>query len=145
MLRYLTILALIIPQFAIADRVANNAEAQEMLDVARAVWEGNKLTDYTFTLERGGVFGGVKYRVKVENGKCSKVTYWHRLKRHKDTCDNRTVAELLDELGQVIKEDPVSIWLKFDPKLGFPVEVSVEPRTDLTDQDWWYRISRFSH
>ena len=70
MLRSLAILALIVPQFAIADRVENNETAQEMLDVARAVWEENKLTDYTFTLERGGVFGGVKYRVQVKDGEC---------------------------------------------------------------------------
>ena len=145
MLRSLAILALIVPQFAIADRVENNETAQEMLDVARAVWEENKLTDYTFTLERGGVFGGVKYRVKVKDGECLKVTYWHRLKRHKDNCDNRTIAELFDELDQAINEDPISIWLEFDLELGYPVEVSVEPRTDLTDQDWWYVISRFHH
>ena len=145
MLKYLVFLALIAPHIAAADRVENNEAAQEMLSAARTVWQDSKLADYTFTLERGGVFGGVKYRVKVKDGKCLKVTYWHRLKRHKDTCDNRTIAELLDELDQVIEEDPISIWLEFDPELGYPIEVLVEPKTDLTDQDWWYVISRFHH
>ena len=143
MLKRLAILALVVPQLAIADRVEDNNIAQEMLDAAREVWEGHEPTDYTFTLERGGVFGGVKYRVKVKDGKCVKTTYWRRLIRHRGSCENRTIPDLLDELDQVIRSDPISIWLKFDPDTGVPVEVSVEPRTDLSDQDWWYYISRF--
>lgn len=143
MFKYLAFLVLLVPQLSIAEPVENNETAQEMLVSAREAWEGHDLQDYTFILERGGVFGRLKYRVKVKAGKCVKVTYWRRLIRHHDSCENRTIPDLLDELGQVIQNDPVSIWLEFDPEFGFPVYVAVEPRTDLTDQDWGYVISKF--
>ncbi len=145
MLKYLTILALLfVPQLSIADRVENNEKAQEMLDTARAAWAKHGLTDYSFSLYRGGVFGGVKYRVKVRDGECAKTTYWRRLFRHRASCEDRTISQLFDELESAIQADPISIWLEFDAEYGFPIEVSVEPRVDLTDQDWWYYISRFS-
>lgn len=123
--------------------IQRNRTALKSLGEARKRWESQDLEDYSLTLHRGGVFGGQKYRVKVRAGECVKVTYWRRLTRHHASCDNRTIPELFDELAEVIQSDPVSLGLEFDPAFGYPVYVSVEPRTDLTDQDWWYTISRF--
>ena len=123
-----------------------NEQADALLDQARATWARNGLTDYSYTLERGGAFGaGPKLRIRVEAGKCVQVTYWQTFLRREDTCDNRTVPELFDELDRAIQSRPVRVELKFDQEFGYPIEVSVEPRTDLSDQQWWYSISRFRH
>lgn len=142
--KYLLVIPVLIALASVARAAESNEEARDLLDAARAAWAKHGLTDYSYTLERGGVFGaGPKRRVRVEAGVCVRVTYWWHLSRHQDSCDNRTIPELFDELGREIRNNPVSILLKFDPELGYPLEVTVEPRTDLSDQEWWYAISRF--
>jgi len=136
----------LLTSFASGVATESDKQAKTILDAARTAWAKNGLTDYSYTLERGGVFGaGPKLRVRVVAGKCVKVTYWRRFLRHEDTCDNRTILELLDELDRGIERNPISTRLQFDPQFGYPLRVSVEPRTDLSDQDWWYVITRFKH
>lgn len=140
------ILAFVILASPIVAAADATEQAIERLETARAVWTEGGLTDYSFTLERGGVFGaGPKRRVRVKGATCVKVTYWWHLLRRRDDCDNRTIPELFDELDQVLRDDPLRIDMRFDPEFGYPVEVSVEPRTDIEDLDWWYRITRFRH
>jgi hypothetical protein len=144
MRKHVFILVVLISITSVVGATENNEHAKTLLEAARTAWEESGLTDYSYTLERGGVFGaGPKLRVRVEAGECVKVTYWRRFLRHEGSCDNRTILGLLDELDREIQQNPISTRLRFDPQFGYPLEVSVEPRTDLSDQDWWYVITRF--
>jgi hypothetical protein len=141
---------LIVAVFALASPVVEasttDGYVKERLEIARAAWAESGLTDYSYTLERGGVFGpGPKRRVRVRDTTCVKVTYWWRLLRRQDDCDNRTIPELFDELEQVIQSDPSGIDVQFDPEFGYPVGVLVVPQTDIEDLVWWYRITRFHY
>lgn len=140
--RCLIIALVSVPSVSVASQWIESAEQRE-LNAARAAWAQHKLSDYAFTLESGGVFGSMKYRVTVENGRCKKVTYWVRLRRHKASCHKRTVPALFDELDRVIKAQPISLTVRFDATYGFPTEVVVEPASNLTDQSWWYSVSCF--
>src|SRR5580692_2479195 len=69
------------------------------LDQAEKAWNLAHLANYSYSLVDGGVFGYVKYRIAVNNGKCVATS---KLSRHRawrpDSCEGHSIAEIFTDV-----------------------------------------------
>jgi Family of unknown function (DUF6174) len=116
------------------------------LEQAERLWNAADLAGYRYTLVRGGVFGYSEYEVRVGKGRCTarsrfvfeQPQLWQRAK-----CDGLTMPELFSDVRDQLEGGTRSVELKLDGALGYIVEFSAEPDTQLSDQDWYVRIRKF--
>lgn len=136
-MKYIALLLLIMPGMAISSD----------LDAHRKAWESKRENSYSYTLKRGGVFGYSLYKIEIKNGDCrakSKYVFnrtpifWK-----KDSCEGNTIEELYESVGNQIASGVISVELTYDEKYSFISYFSVEPKTDFTDQDWYFEITKF--
>ena len=117
------------------------------LEVNRKAWESNRENSYSYTLKRGGVFGYSLYKIKIKNGDCrakSKYVFDRTpMLWKKDSCEGNTIEELYESVRSQIAEGVIKMELTYDEKYSFISYFSVEPKTDYTDQDWYFEITKF--
>jgi hypothetical protein len=116
------------------------------LEQAERMWLAAEISGYRYRLIKGGVFGYSEYTVKVNDGSCTarsrfvfdKPQRWRRAK-----CDGLTIPELFSEVRQQLMRGTRRVEMKIDESVGYVVTFNAEPDTDLTDQDWYLRVSDF--
>jgi len=116
------------------------------LEQAERTWHAAGLAGYRYTLIKGGVFGHSECEVRVGKGRCtarSRFTFqqpelWQRAK-----CDGLTMPELISQVREQLVKGTRHVELKLDAAVGYIVEFSAEPDTELPDQDWYVQIKQF--
>jgi Family of unknown function (DUF6174) len=125
----------------------HDSELLVELDRAARLWDSTGLSTYRYTLLRGGVFGGTLYEVRLRKGNCTAhgrpyigkpKGNWRRA-----SCEGLTIPELLADVRHQLLLGTRRAELEFDETFGYVVRFSVEPNTDLTDQDWYLEVSNF--
>ncbi len=117
------------------------------LDTHRKSWESEKAISYSYFLKKGGVFGYTIYKIQVINGVCKAKSkyvfdrtpiFWK-----KASCEGNTIEDLYKAVSCQIAEGVIKMDLTYDEKYNFISYFSVEPKTELTDQDWYFEITKF--
>jgi Family of unknown function (DUF6174) len=123
-----------------------DAEYLAQLEQAERMWSSAVVSGYRYTLVKGGVFGYSEYTVRFKEGRCTarsrfvfdKPRPWQSTK-----CEGLTMPALFSEVREQLVRGTRRVELNFDESLGHIVKFSAEPDTDLTDQDWYLRVSDF--
>src|SRR5690606_13539221 len=121
-------------------------EALAQLEQGERMWIAAELSRYEYRLIKGGVFGYTEYTVRVNDGSCtarSRFGFGKPQRWRRADCDGLTVPELLAEIREQLMRGTRRLELKLDESIGYVVMFSAEPDTDLTDQDWYLRVSDF--
>jgi hypothetical protein len=127
----------------------DRAEAIAEIEAALATWQAAGIDDYSYTIERHCLCPAELHaRVFVEAGEVATVEL---LAEGGDTEFARermrmTMGEVLAELLAILRagdEEPGPIELVFDPDLGFPTEVDVDPIRDAIDDEFGFSIVDF--
>lgn len=124
------------------------AELSEVqLAELKGEWLLKEPKSYEYTLRHGGVFGYTVHQITLSKGTCkarSRLVFGKQKHRwEKSTCEGYTIQELIssvqeEELRGVFKSE-----IKVNTEYGFVSHYSVEPKTDATDQDWYFEVLRF--
>jgi hypothetical protein len=124
-----------------------DVEYLAQLDRAERSWAAANVLAYRYTLVKGGVFGHSEYQLKVGANRCTarsrfvfdnKPKPWRYAK-----CDGLTMPELFAEVREQLVKGTRRVGLKLDGSLGYIVEFTAEPATNLSDQDWYVIVSEF--
>lgn len=80
-------------------------------------------------------------RVEVRDGQVTEVTQLGEV----DTPATVTagIDGLFDALRATLDDDPASVDVTYDPELGFPAMVSVDPIENAVDDEWSWTVSDF--
>lgn len=136
-MKYIILTLMILPGIVLSDE----------LDAHRGVWESKHINSYSYPLKTGGVFGYSLYKIQIKDGICKAKSkyvfnrtpiFWK-----KDSCEGNTIEELYDSVKNQMSQDIVGMELAYDENYSFISYFSVEPKTDLTDQDWYFEITKF--
>ena len=115
------------------------------IESAQQVWAANSPSNYSYTLQSSGVFGGTIYRITVVNGVCtarSKSTRRNSVLK-RDVCPDHTIQSLFDELRESIAHPWIRVLaLEFDPVFGYPRRFDLDSAS-AEDQQWWVSIEDF--
>jgi hypothetical protein len=110
----------------------------------RAQWEAANVTDYTWSIYVGCMCDPGTAIVKVvdskpvdarENGQTFSIE-----KDEKFGLIPLTVDELFDQLDQAYSTGADTVDVSFDPTLGFPSELRVDPSRITSDDEIEYRV-----
>jgi hypothetical protein len=120
-------------------------ELERDLDRARARWAAAGPEDYRMVYQRGCfcVYEVVRpVEIEVRGGVA-------RERRYADTGEPvpeafrslfLTVPELFQAVEEAIRARAASLQAEYDPHLGYPVEVSIDPRLEVADDEVVHRI-----
>ena len=136
-MRYIVLTLMLLPGIVISSE----------LDAHIKAWESKKEDSYSYTLKRGGVFGYSIYKIKIRNGECSAKTkyvfdrkpiFWK-----KASCKGNTIEELHESVSRQIANGVIRMELTYNDNYSFIEYFLVEPKTEYTDQDWYFEITKF--
>jgi hypothetical protein len=117
----------------------------ERLERAEATWTSLRPESYSYRIREGGVFGYKTVHVRVNGGKCIRARSWRGLLPHAESCEGRTVPELLERIRKELPQthNRTSRSASFDPCYGYPTEFTVSMGDDPPDQDWYFVVEGF--
>lgn len=126
-------------------------DAASALRQSRSRWAARNVRDYRYTLLVFSAFGalhGEKSRpviVEVRNGASVSITFADTgvpvgpdAFRQADTVD-----KLFDVIETAMPNTAGTVSAAYDPALGYPTEIVIDPRSDGYDDEYGYRVSDF--
>lgn len=119
------------------------------LRAARAEWERQGISSYRYSIFKSCGECLPEWvapaRVEVRQGRTVSVTALHPsrpIRRESfDTYD--TVEELFATVEEVIAADPYRFGARYDPRLGYPVEYSVDYDREHVDDEGGFTVADF--
>jgi hypothetical protein len=118
------------------------------LDSAQQAWSTAKPTSYRFKLVAGaGSFGWTEYRISVRKGECTAQSRYvwgqpRTIWKH-TSCEGIGMPDLFTRVRNSLLRGTYSAEATFDDTLGYIKSISIDPITDLSDQDWSLEVSSF--
>ena len=140
------IMALALTASALASETADRSTL-EALDLAKARWNSRAASSMTYTVRIGGVFGGADHKVTIRNGRCKAISrstharfdaFWRPTE-----CTGLRIPDLFAELRRQLVRGTVSHDVRFNSTFGYIEELTLEPKTNITDQAGWVEMKRF--
>ena len=127
--------------------VLGPSEETRDLREARERWEAAGLDDYTFDVRRVCFCASVEpIRVVVQDGEA--VSHTVIATGEPVPAEERhlfpTVPGLFDFIEDAIEQRAHSIEATYDPGLGFPVQVFVDYKANVADEELGFEISAFT-
>lgn len=115
------------------------------LEEARRLWADRGLQAYAFTYELACFCGGPGQplaRVTVTDGRVTGalVPAEDRRVPEEELAGYPTIPDLFDDVEAWLDRDPVSARTLFDPAFGHPVDVFVDFRADVADEELGFRV-----
>jgi Family of unknown function (DUF6174) len=126
---------------------ADDQQALVDLDRAEALWKKQALTHMSYMLLTSGAFGGSFHRVHIRGETCKSI--WRSTHSEHDgvwrseSCEGNSIPELFAALRLQLLRGTESVSVKFNAKYGYIQTLSLEPKTDLTDQSWYVEMRSF--
>lgn len=143
MKKFVFILALMVfsSSFACAE------EQSASLEGLVAEWLQKEPAAYKYHLKAGGVFGYSNIKVSIKDGKCSAKSQYvygkERTRWKSDSCEGRTITDLIESVQGQEQEGAVQSDMRINADNSFVSYYVAAPKTELTDQDWWFEITEF--
>lgn len=115
------------------------------LEAARERWEARGPASYAFTYELNCFCGGpgsAPVRITVTEGRVTGayVPDEDRQVPEDELADHPTVGDLFRSVSEWLERDPVSARTVFDPTLGHPLDVFVDFRSNVIDEELGFRV-----
>lgn len=115
------------------------------LEEARRLWALRGPAEYAFTYELTCFCGGPgnpPARITVSDGEVTGAFLPSRDRQvpEDELAEYPTVPELFDDVEDWLARDPVRARTEFDPDLGHPVDVFVDFRERVADEELGFRI-----
>lgn len=116
---------------------------QGALDAARARWEANGPRVYTFEVQRT-CFCPSEYvrrmRIEVTDGAVSTAVYVDDGEPVPARIEPPSIEMLFDEIQSAIDGGAHRLDASYDPTLGYPVDVSIDPIAEAVDEEQAFRV-----
>jgi hypothetical protein len=109
-------------------------------------WVSNEPKSYSYTLRHGGVFGYTIQKITVRKGVCTARSQFVYGKKHpwkKSTCEGHRIHELISSVQKQELEGVFQSKIKLNSEYKFISYYSAEPKTEFTDQDWYFEVLNF--
>jgi hypothetical protein len=109
-------------------------------------WVANELRSYSYTLRHGGAFGYTIEKITVRKGVCtarSQSVYGKKQPWKKGTCEGYRIHELISSVQKQELEGVFQSKIELNSEYKFISYYSAEPKTELTDQDWYFQVLNF--
>lgn len=137
------LVAMLVPPSVLAqekesvDPGIEDGSAVRELKKARAAWRGLGIRDYRMTVRRGCFcIGPFQNRITVRDGKPAGLSggLWY---------GPRTVPGMFKIIDEAIVRRVADIDVRYDNRLGYPAEVSIDYIALAVDDEITYRITSF--
>lgn len=109
-------------------------------------WFLTEPKSYSYTLRHGGVFGYTINRISVRKGTCKARSQFVYGKKHpwkKSKCEAHRIHELIESVQKQELQGVFQSKIKLNSEYNFISYYSTEPKTEFTDQDWYFEILSF--
>lgn len=109
-------------------------------------WLLTEPKSYSYTLRHGGAFGYTIHKITIRNSFCKARTQFVFEKKfpwEKSSCEGYRIHELIESVQKQELEGVFQSKIKLSSKYNFISYYSAEPKTELTDQDWYFEILSF--
>lgn len=111
---------------------------------AREIWKQSKLTSYAYTLEQQCYCPlPPKSRVYIVEDNVFAVKDLSTTRWLKETKHFKTINQLFYLIDKNISDEPDSLQIVLDKKLGYPTTVNINPRYRMGDDEINFQISDF--
>jgi hypothetical protein len=130
--------------FSALARASEYSEAQ--LSALKNNWILSEPSAYSYTLRHGGVFGYTVEKISVRKGACrarAQFVYGKKGPWKRSKCEGNRIHELIESVQKQELEGVFQSQIKLSVKYKFISYYSVEPKTEFTDQGWYFEISNF--
>jgi hypothetical protein len=127
---------------------ATRAHAQgvgfaEQLAAAEAIWKRAPLRSYEYTLHYGAFVvdpecESLTLRTRVVNGVVMRTAGCQTLRS-----SYASVPRIFQFLKETFATHPDKIEVTFDETMGYPVRVFVDPKSDVTDDEFYFEVTDF--
>ena len=116
----------------------------DVLDKQERQWQTAQPKNYSYVLFSWYTFTRMTYEVTVRDGECTARSRARPAQKWTpDSCDGVRITDVFAELRKQWQSCPADVRLEFDEKYGFISDLTFEPKTDLSDQEWSITISKF--
>jgi hypothetical protein len=115
----------------------------DQLAAAEAVWKRAPLRSYEYTLHFGAFVvdpecDSLTLRTRVVNGVVMRTAGCQALRS-----SYSSVPMIFQFLKETLATHPDKIEVTFDKIIGYPVRVFVDPRSDITDDEFHFEVTGF--
>lgn len=115
------------------------------LEEARLLWEARGPDSYVFTYELNCFCAGPgnpPARITVTDGEVTGAVLPSRDRQvpEDELAGYPTVSDLFEDVGEWLDRDPASARTEFDAELGHPVDVFVDFRPNVADEELGFRV-----
>lgn len=120
--------------------------SQSQLADLKKNWLLNEPTSYKYTLRHGGPFGYTIEKIIIRKGKCTARSQFVFSKRYpwkKSSCEGNKIHELITSIQKQELKGVFSSKVLIHDKYSFISHYSVDPKTDATDQSWYFEVLEF--
>jgi hypothetical protein len=102
---------------------------------------------YKYTLRHGGVFGYTLHKISIRKSKCTAMSRFifgnNKSRWKKSTCKGYKIEDLLLSVQEQEQRGAYRSEIKVNAQYGFISYYSAEPKTEDTDQDWYFEVLKF--
>ena len=121
--------------------------SEDQLADLKSSWLLNEPKSYSYTLRHGGVFGYTIEKITVRKGTCTAraQSVYGKKKQpwKKSKCEGHRIHELISSVQKQELDGVFQSEIKLNPEYKFISYYSVEPKTEFTDQDWYFEVLNF--
>lgn len=120
------------------------SEAQ--LTDLKSSWLLNEPKSYSYALRHGDFFGYTIEEITVRNGTCTaraQSVYGKKQPWEKSKCEGHRIHELISSVQKQERAGVLQSEIKLNSDYKFISYYSVEPKTEFTDQYWYFEILNF--
>ena len=115
----------------------------EQLAAAEAIWKRAPLRSYEYTLHYGAIVvnadcKSLTLRTRVVNGVVMRTVGCQALRS-----SYSSVPMMFQFLKETLATHPDKIEVTFDETMGYPVRVFVDPKSDVTDDEFYFEVTDF--
>lgn len=120
--------------------------SEDQLADLKSSWLLNEPESYSYTLRHGSFFGYTIEKITVRKGICTaraQSVYGKKQPWKKGKCEGHRIHELISSVQKQEREGVFQSEIKLNPEYKFISYYSVEPKTEFTDQDWYFEVLNF--
>lgn len=120
--------------------------SETQLDDMKNNWLLKEPKSYKYTLRHGGVFGYTLMQITIRKGICKARSRFVGIKKYrwkKSICEGYRIHELISSVQKQELKGVYQSEIKVNAEYNFISYYSAEPKTEATDQDWYFEILSF--
>jgi hypothetical protein len=126
--------------------LASDLSGEEIANLKNE-WTIKEPEVYKYILRYGGVFGYTLHKISIRKNKCTAMSRFifgnNKSRWKKRTCKGYKIEDLLLSVQEQEQRGVYRSEIKVNAQYGFISYYSAEPKTEDTDQDWYFEVLKF--